>query len=186
MGQAAHYESNKITNPGSLPKSLPSVQRLRMLFIAFIVIGVIGLAVGLSQDGFRERIWASFLINHFYFLSLALGGLFFAAIQWLTGAMWSAPLRRVAESFTSYLPVVALTFLGVVLGVKAKIETIFGFSAHKDSDHLVDFVQSAGDRLKKVFVVMGELKASMFLAQRIRDQLGIQSFTPTIGERVEL
>lgn len=72
------------------------------------------------------------------------------------------------------------------IGVKAKIETIFGFSAHKDSDHLVDFVQSASDRLKKVFVVMGELKASMFLAQRIRDQLGIQSFTPTIGESVEL
>jgi hypothetical protein len=53
---------------------------------------------------------------------LALGGLFFAAIQWLTGAMWSAPLRRVAESFTSYLPVVALTFLGVVLGAHSIFE----------------------------------------------------------------
>jgi hypothetical protein len=43
-------------------------------------------------------------------MSLALGGLFFAAIQFLTGAMWSAPIRRVAESFTSYLPIVVVSF----------------------------------------------------------------------------
>ena len=72
------------------------------------------------------------------------------------------------------------------VGVKAKIETIYGFSAHKDSDHLLDFVNSADERLKKVFVVMGELKASMFLAQRIRDELSVKAFTPTVGESIEL
>jgi hypothetical protein len=48
-------------------------------------------------------------------MSLALGGLFFAALQWITAAMWSAPVRRVAESFTSYLPFIFLTFAGIFL-----------------------------------------------------------------------
>jgi len=62
--------------------------------------------------------------------------------------------------------------------VKATIETIFGFSAHKDSDHLVEFVSTATPRLKEVFVVMGEPKASMHLAQRINDEIGKKAIVP--------
>jgi hypothetical protein len=33
---------------------------------------------------------------------------------------------------------------------------------------------------------MGEPKASMFLAQRIKDNLDIEAYTPTSGESVEI
>ncbi len=71
--------------------------------------------------------------------------------------------------------------------VKAHIETLFGYSAHKDGDHLVQFVSTAGDekgkgRLKKVFTVMGEPGASMHLAQRINDELGVKALVPNRGE----
>ena len=67
---------------------------------------------------------------------------------------------------------------GHKIHVKATIETIFGFSAHKDGDHLVEFVSTASDRLKEVFVVMGEPKASMHLAQRINDEVGKKAIVP--------
>ncbi len=62
--------------------------------------------------------------------------------------------------------------------VKAKIESILGYSSHKDSDNLVDFVSKAEGTLEKVFVVMGEPKASTFLAQRIRDEIGLDAVVP--------
>lgn len=64
--------------------------------------------------------------------------------------------------------------------VKAKIETLYGYSAHKGSDDLVDFVSTAKG-VKKVFVAMGEPKASMFLAQRINNELHAQAIVPEAG-----
>ena len=67
---------------------------------------------------------------------------------------------------------------GRKVSVGARIETIYGFSAHKDGDHLVGLVETASDRLKKVFVVMGEPKSSMHLAQRINDELKVKALMP--------
>ena len=72
--------------------------------------------------------------------------------------------------------------------VKAKIETIRGYSAHKDSEGLLDFVAEATekDELRKVFVVLGEPKSSLFLAQRIRDYLDVDAEVAQEGSSVEL
>jgi metallo-beta-lactamase family protein len=85
--------------------------------------------------------------------------------------------------------------------VKAQIETVYGYSAHKDSDHLVEFVATTGEesddgakspgsnnsrRLKKVFVVMGEPGASMHLAQRINDELDGNAIVPEKGKEYVL
>ncbi len=66
--------------------------------------------------------------------------------------------------------------------VKANIETIWGYSSHKDSDHLVEFVQNTAESLKRVFVVMGEPKASLFLVQKIRDNLNVNAIMPERGK----
>ncbi len=57
--------------------------------------------------------------------------------------------------------------------VRARIISIHGFSGHKDSDHLVEFVSKLTPHPKKVFIGMGELKSASFLAQRIKDTLDI-------------
>ena len=62
--------------------------------------------------------------------------------------------------------------------VKATMYNIHGYSGHKDMDHLLEFVEGAKDTLKKVFVTIGEPKSSMFLAQRIRDYLGLDAVVP--------
>ncbi len=88
---------------------------LKGFFLLSAVIGAAVFAAALSTDA--ERAWASFIHNHFYFMSLALGGVFFVALQWLTGAMWSAPVRRIAEAFTSYLPAALIFFAVLYFGI---------------------------------------------------------------------
>jgi len=68
--------------------------------------------------------------------------------------------------------------------VNAELVTITGYSGHKDSDGLLEFVEKAseGGKLKKVFVVMGEPRASMFLAQKIRDNLDVPAISPKEGD----
>ncbi|MFT7557841.1 MAG: metallo-beta-lactamase family protein [Planctomycetota bacterium] len=70
--------------------------------------------------------------------------------------------------------------------IHARIETINGYSGHKDGEHLLEFVHEMGPRIKQVFCVMGEPKSSMFLAQRIRDYLGVSADAPLSGTVIEI
>jgi len=74
--------------------------------------------------------------------------------------------------------------MGEDVHIKAHVEMISGYSGHKDSDHLVEFVNETSKTLKKVFLLMGEPKSSMFLAQKLKDNLGINAYAPTSGESV--
>ena len=79
-----------------------------------------------------------------------------------------------------------IKLLGREIDIKATVATISGYSAHKDSDHLVEFVGHSAERLKHVFVCMGETKSSLFLVQRIRDYLGVKATAPDVEDSVIL
>lgn len=70
--------------------------------------------------------------------------------------------------------------------IGAEIVTVDGYSSHKDGDGLLEFVANTAETLLKVFVVMGEPKSAMFLAQRLNDYLGVKAVHPKEGEVVEL
>jgi metallo-beta-lactamase family protein len=70
--------------------------------------------------------------------------------------------------------------------VKARIASIRGYSGHADRDQLVGFVEKGGENVKKVFVAMGEERASLFLVQRLRDYLGVNAIAPSEGENIEV
>ncbi len=72
--------------------------------------------------------------------------------------------------------------MGEDVPVRANVALISGYSGHKDSDHLLDFVSNTAKTLKKVFVAMGEPKSSMFLSQKIKDNLGVNAIAPMAGE----
>jgi metallo-beta-lactamase family protein len=79
-----------------------------------------------------------------------------------------------------------LHILGEEVRIKAHVAIIKGYSGHKDSDHLVSFVKDTADTLKKVFVVMGEPKSSLFLAQKLNDTLGVNAVAPDAMEQIIL
>lgn len=70
--------------------------------------------------------------------------------------------------------------------VHAHIETLSGYSGHADRDQLLEFIENAGASLEKVFVTMGEPKASAFLAQRAKDFLGVDAIVPEKGKTFEI
>ena len=70
---------------------------------------------------------------------------------------------------------------GTMVPVKARIEMISGYSSHRDSDGLVELVSNTSEKVKKVFVVMGEPKSSAFLVQRLRDELDVDAIYPERG-----
>ncbi len=72
------------------------------------------------------------------------------------------------------------------IDVRCRVETISGYSGHKGSDQLVEFVDAIKKNVEQVFCVMGETKSQLFLAQRLRDQVGVHATAPKEGERVEL
>jgi metallo-beta-lactamase family protein len=82
--------------------------------------------------------------------------------------------------------VTKVRIMGEDIHIKAKVEMISGYSGHKDSDHLVEFVEDTAKTVKKVFLLMGEPKASMFLAQRLKDNLNVDAYIPTHGEQITL
>ncbi len=73
-----------------------------------------------------------------------------------------------------------------IIPVRANIKVLGGYSSHKDSEHLLEFVSHTKGKIKKVFVVMGETRSAMFLAQRINDYLDIPAVHPQEGETVIL
>lgn len=105
---STHGHNNKI-EVGAFQVS----QKLKGIMFSFILIGLLTLVVGYIVD--KERIWQSFLTNFFYFTSLALGGMFFTAIQYVTKAGWSATIRRIAESLTAFLPIALVAAVLIVV-----------------------------------------------------------------------
>src|SRR3989338_4061244 len=75
---------------------------------------------------------------------------------------------------------------GEHITVRARIETVTGYSGHKDRDGLLEFAGTAGNTLEKVFVTMGEPKASLFLAQRVKDYLDLETVVPEAGQSFQL
>ncbi len=106
----AHAAVHRIENPGSLK----STGTLTSVFGAFIVIGLIAFFATYSGD--QQRAWTCLLRSHFFFMGISVGALFFVAMSWITTSMWTATIRRVAESFTAYLPIAIVSTVLVFLG----------------------------------------------------------------------
>lgn len=71
--------------------------------------------------------------------------------------------------------------------VRAAVDTLYSYSAHRDAQGLLDFATAAAEQgTKEIFVVHGEPAATMFLSQRIRDYLGTKATAPEAGDKAEL
>ena len=97
---------------------------------------------------------------------------------------WQAPHtlgRRLVERQST------VKIFGEEYSLKARVETINGFSAHADRNELLDYARQLGaPRLKSVFVVHGEEASSQALAYGLSG-LGVgKAIVPQPGEEFEL
>jgi metallo-beta-lactamase family protein len=70
--------------------------------------------------------------------------------------------------------------------VRAKIESLSGFSAHASRSELLSWVNAAKDSLKGVFVVHGEPTSALAFADTLRTLGNFSVTVPEPGQTVEL
>src|SRR6478672_10812768 len=64
-----------------------------------------------------KQFFFSWLVSFLFFLSLALGALFFVLIQYAAQGGWGIVLRRIGETVFATVPVMAVLFLPILFGL---------------------------------------------------------------------
>ena len=84
-----------------------------------LIIGLTGLI--LSFAGYllnAEQFFHSYLTAFVFWITLALGGLFFTMLHHLTNAKWSIVLRRITENIMIILPLMLVFLIPLLFGIK--------------------------------------------------------------------
>ncbi len=97
---------------------------------------------------------------------------------------WQAP-DTLGRRLVEHQAVVKI--FGEEYSLRARVETINGFSAHADRTELLDYARRLGpERLKGAFVVHGEEASSLALAEGLRDLGVARTVVPKAGEEFAL
>ena len=92
-----------------------SWNRLPVIGAVCAVLGIVACAI--LGAGNPKQFFFSWLVSFLFFLSLALGALFFVLIQYAAQGGWGIVLRRIGETTFAMIPVMAALFLPLVLGL---------------------------------------------------------------------
>ena len=81
-----------------------------------------------------------------------------------------------------------VTIFGAHIPVNAKVVAIGGYSGHADQKFILDWISkgNASHKIKKVFVVQGEIESATALADKIKQNLGIEAIVPSQADSFEL
>jgi hypothetical protein len=91
-------------------------RRALIVGLAALVVGVIGAFI--STEG-REQFFRSYLLAYIFWIAIPLGCFAILMLQHMSGGVWGLVTRRVLESSTRTLPLLALLFLPMLLGLKS-------------------------------------------------------------------
>lgn len=122
---------------------------IQNILFAFIAVGVVSLIVSFFAFGHEEsrhigedghfhhtNLFYSVLLTGTYFvLGLSITGIFFTAIQHLTGSHWSVTVRRIFETYGLFTPFVGVLLVGIILGMHSLYEWTDPWV--RENDHLV-------------------------------------------------
>jgi hypothetical protein len=108
-----------------------SWNRLPVIGGAAALLGFVACAI--LGAGNPKQFFFSWLVSFLFFLSLALGALFFVLVQYAAQAGWGIVLRRIAETIFATLPVMALLFLPVIFGLGELFEWSHADAAEHDA-----------------------------------------------------
>ena len=98
----------------SIPPDHPW-NRLPMIGAGCALVGAAGCAI--LGAGNPRQFFFSWLVSFLFFLSLALGGLFFVLIQYAAQGSWGIVVRRIGETIFTTIPAMALLFVPLLFGI---------------------------------------------------------------------
>jgi hypothetical protein len=106
----------------------------KKFILTLILGGVVLLGLGLAFDahyeysegtGLGQRIWVDLLGNGFFFFGIALGALFFLALQYAAEAAYTIVYKRILEALITWLPIGLGVILIVILAGKFHMHHIY-------------------------------------------------------------
>lgn len=83
-----------------------------------LVLGLLGLAA--SGYGFtidKGQLMHSYLTSFMFWISIALGGLFFVLVNYLANARWSVVTRKISESIMCSFPLLLILFIPILFSI---------------------------------------------------------------------
>jgi len=94
-------------------KELPSiVSKLGMVLLGIgLVLGVLAFFVDHSRAVFN------YLVAFAFMISIGVGALFLVALEYIVGADWSVPIRRVVEFFAAVTPLLAILVIPLLFNM---------------------------------------------------------------------
>jgi hypothetical protein len=145
-------------------------------------IGIAGLGLTwlLGQADHAQAIH-SYLVAFLFFLSLGLGGLFFVVLQFLVRAGWSVTVRRLAEHVMATLPIFAVLFIPIALGVHELYHWSHADAVAHDPilQHKAPYLDVGAFHLRAIayFVVWSVIAVYYWRQSQRQDQMGAVSIT---------
>jgi len=103
--------------------------RVPMIGAALAVVGIAVCAI--LGPGNPRQFFFSWLVAFVFFLSLAIGGLFFVLIQYASQGSWGIVVRRIGETVFATMPVMAVLFVPLLFG----LHDLFSWSVPGAADH---------------------------------------------------
>lgn len=92
-----------------------NIERLQQRLLRAGVL-IVGICI-LSAFVWPEQFFRSYLFGYLFWLGIALGSMAILLIYHLTGGAWGAVIRRILESAISTIPVLAILFLPIIVGL---------------------------------------------------------------------
>jgi hypothetical protein len=108
-----------------------SWNRLPLIGGGVALLGIAGCAI--LGMGNPKQFFFSWLVAFVFFMSLALGGLFFVLIMYAAQGGWGIVVRRIGETVFATIPVMAILFLPVLFGLHDLYEWSHADAAEHDA-----------------------------------------------------
>lgn len=81
--------------------------------LTFVLVGVVLSLLAFFVD--RERAIFNYLVTYMMLVSVGLGSFFIVVLEYIAGADWSTPFRRIAEFLSGLLPVLLILVIPLIL-----------------------------------------------------------------------
>lgn len=123
--------------------------KLKTASIVLMGIGLVALVGGFLTDtsAHHQRWWSNLLINGYFYFAIALGALFFYALQYAAEVGWSAYIKRFFEAMFAYLPIGSAVIVVVLIAGQLHMHHIYHWM-----DHTLyhEFMVQEGDTVRYV------------------------------------